>query len=147
MFWRFEWFGQFFSQKYSTIQGKVQKTAQTASLWLANLIKDLFPEMDGFCWIMLVPGGVLIKPLSCCLETKLYNQWIKNRFPWRQQGEERRKNGGDALRWRKFPTMAWNSKLLLEDFGDLPLGLFQAQLLVEVSNPCAASWGSSETRN
>lgn len=36
--------------------------------------------MDGFCWIMLVPGGVLIKPLSCCWETKLYNQRIKNSF-------------------------------------------------------------------
>lgn len=36
--------------------------------------------MNGFCWIMLVPGGVLIKLLSCCLETKLYNQWIKNSF-------------------------------------------------------------------
>lgn len=27
---------------------------------------------------MLVPGGVLIKLLSCCWESKLYNQWIKN---------------------------------------------------------------------
>lgn len=138
-FRRFEWFGQFFSQKHSTIQGRVQKTAQTASLWLTNLIEGLFPEMDGFCWIISVPGGVLIKPLSCSLETKLYNQWIKNRFPWGKQGRERRKNGTDALRCRKLPTMAWNSKLVFESFGDFSLGLLQAQLLAEVSN----SWGSN----
>lgn len=50
---------------------------------------------------MLLPVGVLIKPLSCCWESKLYNQWIKNGLSL--EGEER-KGGGDVLWCRKFPT-------------------------------------------
>lgn len=102
---RFEWFWQFFSQKYSTIQGRVQKTAL---LGLTNLVKDLFPEMDGFCWITFVPGGVLIKPLSCCWETKLYNQWIKNSFL--RGNREGRVGRVEAMPWDAGSFPPWHGR-------------------------------------
>lgn len=71
-------FGRFYHRNTVKFKEENRKLLKIYHFGYPTSARIYFLKWIGFCWITLVPGGVLIKPLSCCWESKLYNQRIEN---------------------------------------------------------------------